>query len=81
MLQHYCNTSLTLLLNYFNTTTTLLQHYFNTTTRLLQHYYNATTTQRCRRLPNFWRSPKFGSFQKIAQNFCAFYKIGQKRPK
>ena len=37
--------------------------------------------QRCRRLPNFGRSPEFGSFQKIAQNFCAIFKIGLKRPK
>ena len=41
--------------------------------------------QRCRRLPNFGRSPEFGRFQKIAQkiaqNFCAISKIGQKRPK
>ena len=35
----------------------------------------------CRRLPNFGRSPEFGSFQKIAQNFCAIFKIGLKRPK
>ena len=41
--------------------------------------------QSCRRLPNFGGSPEFGSFQKIAQkiaqNFCAIFKIGQKRPK
>ena len=37
--------------------------------------------QSCRRLPNFGRSPEVGSFQKIAQNFCAIFKIGQKRPK
>ena len=41
--------------------------------------------QRCRRLPNIGRSPEFWSFQKIAQkiaqNFCAIFKIGQKRPK
>ena len=44
-----------------------------------------TSIQRCRRLPNFGRSPEFGSLQKIAQkiaqNFCAIFKIGQKRPK
>ena len=37
--------------------------------------------QSCRRLPNFGGSPEFGSFQKIAQNFCAIFKIGQKRSK
>ena len=37
--------------------------------------------QSFRQLPNFGRSPKLGSFQKIAQNFCAISKIGQKRPK
>ena len=47
--------------------------------------YPKGISQRCRRLPIFGRSPKFGSFQKIAQkiaqNFCAIFKIGQKRPK
>ena len=31
--------------------------------------------QRCRRLLKFGRSPKFGSFQNIAQNFCAILKL------
>ena len=43
-----------------------------------------STNQSCRRLPNFGRSPEFGSFQKIAQkiaqNFCAIFKIGPKPP-
>ena len=46
---------------------------------------NCSPKQSCRRLPNFGGSPEFGSFkkiaQKIAQNFCAIFKIGQKRPK
>ena len=42
---------------------------------------NCSPKQNCRRLPNFGGSPKFGSFQKIAQNFCAIFKIGQKRSK
>ena len=37
--------------------------------------------QSCRRLPNFGGSPEFEIFQKIAQNFCAIFKIGQKRSK
>ena len=41
--------------------------------------------QSCRLLPNFGRPPEFGRFQeiaqKIAQNFCAIFKIGQKHPK
>ena len=39
----------------------------------------------CRQLPNFGSSPKFGGFQKIAekiaQNFFAIFKIGQKGTK
>ena len=46
---------------------------------------NKCVQQSCRRLPNFGGSPEFGSFQKIAQKiaqkFCAIFKIGQKRPK
>ena len=42
---------------------------------------NCSPKQSCRRLPNFGGSPEFGSFQKIAQNFCAIFKIGQKRSK
>ena len=38
-----------------------------------------TSSQSCRRLPKFGRSPDFGSFQKIeqkiAQNFCAILKL------
>ena len=45
----------------------------------------SVTLQCCRRLPNLGRSPEFGSFQKIAekiaQNFCAIFIIGPKRPK
>ena len=45
----------------------------------------ATAPQSCRLLPNFGRPPEFGRFQeiaqKIAQNFCAIFKIGQKHPK
>ena len=37
--------------------------------------------QSCRRLPKFGRPPEFGSFQKIAQNFCAIFKIVKKRSK
>ena len=36
--------------------------------------------QSCRRLQNFGRSPEFGSFQKITQNFFASFKIGQQLP-
>ena len=34
----------------------------------------ASRWQRCRQLPNLGRSPEFGSFQNITQNFCAFFK-------
>ena len=33
------------------------------------------SAQSCRRLPKFGRPPEFGSFQKIAQNFCAILKL------
>ena len=40
--------------------------------------------QSCRRLPNFGRPPEFGRFQeiaqKIAQIFCAIFKIAEKHP-
>ena len=51
----------------------------------LSNVYNIVPKQNCRLLPNFRRPPEFGRFQeiaqKIAQNFCAIFKIGQKRPK
>ena len=36
--------------------------------------------QSCRQLPNFGRFHEFGSFLKIAQKFCAIFKIAQKTP-
>ena len=52
---------------------------------ILEHVLSFARQQSCRLLPNFGRPPEFGRFQeiaqKIAQNFCAIFKIGQKHPK
>ena len=66
-------------------TKTYLPNYLPTYVTVVDCSNSDSSNQRCRRLPNFGRSPEFGRFQKIAQkiaqNFCAIFKIGQKHPK
>ena len=79
MLQHYHFVGAVAWLQYVSAVAQL--QYVGAVAQL--KYVSAVTQlhQSCRRLPNFGRSPEFRSFQKIAQNFCAIFKIGQKRSK